>query len=85
VSVAGTAVAVGALAKSALTLGFASNNFESYLHGTDVLGAELPLVERIDENTVRINKITYYTQVAAGLTVVAVWSLLTFITGRRQS
>ncbi len=82
-SAVGAAVAVGALAKSALTVGMVASG--DYWEGTDILGAELPLVERVDENTVRINAVTYYTQVAAGLTVVAVWSLLTFLSGRRRS
>ena len=62
----------------------ASRGHETYVLGCDVLGAELPVVEpKTDKpKTEYIVPAQYRTQVAAGLTVVAVWSLISYFRKR---
>lgn len=69
-SVAGTALAVGALAKGALTIGFLAGGHDAYFEGVDALGAEW----KVDPNHGGqfFDTRQFWTSVAAGLTVAAI-------------
>jgi hypothetical protein len=82
-SVIGAAVATGMLAKSAITVGLISHNFDSYLEGTDVLGAPTEPVKS-EPSQFQVIAPMFYTQVAAGLTVVALWTLATSLFKRAR-
>ncbi len=84
-SVAGTVIVAGVLAKGALTVGMLAGGGDSYWEGTDILGAELPPAAPPAPAPPRFNAANYYTQVAAGLTVVGLWTLFTFLKAGRRS
>ena len=58
----------------------AARGHKTYLLGSDVLGAELAPVPKSEETgTEYIVPAQYRTQVAAGLTVLAAWTLITHL------
>ena len=60
----------------------AARGHKTYLLGSDVLGAELPAAPETPK-TEYIVPAQYRTQVAAGLTVVAVWALISHLKMRK--
>lgn len=70
-SVAGTALAVGAIAKSALTIGLLAGGHDAYFEGVDALGAELEL----PPSNPFFDRRQFWTSVAAGLTVAGILAI----------
>jgi len=61
----------------------AARGHKTYLLGSDVLGAELPAAPKTETpKTEYILPAQYRTQVAAGLTVVAAWALISHLKGK---
>lgn len=69
-SLAGTAVAVGAIAKSVLTVGLLAGGHDDYFLGCDCMGAELDYAPA--PSSPFFDRRQYWTSVAAGLTVAAI-------------
>lgn len=67
-SIAGTALAVGAIAKGALTIGLLAEGHDAYFEGVDALGAEL----EVPPSNPLFDRRQFWTSVAAGLTVAGI-------------
>lgn len=70
-SVAGTALAVGAIAKGALTIGLIAGGHDAYFEGVDALGAEL----EVPPSNPFFDRRQFWTSVAAGLTVAGILAI----------